>query len=256
MWIVAGRASEKQACSAGHRPIGGYGTLSEVHIEPWSNAYPLTIAHRAGNDPALARAAHEAGADLIEIDVWLYRGRLEVRHTMTMPLLPLLWDRWSIAPGWRPRLLLEELLDALPPDAGIMLDLKGNDARRPAAVLRALDAHPRTGLVTVCSQNWALIDAFGGGPRIALIHSVGKVRHLRRLLPHLASHKGVAPVAISIHQRLLNPVTVRALKDVAVHVMTWPTNDAARARALIAWGVDGIIIDDIDVLREIVTERR
>lgn len=240
----------------GHRPIFGCGTLPEVHIEPSFDASPLTIAHRAGNDPALARAAHDAGADLIEIDVWLYRGRLEVRHTRTMPLLPLLWDRWSIEPGWRPRLLLEELLDALPPDAGTMLDLKGNDVRLPAAILRALDVHPRTGLVAVCSQNWALIDAFDSRPGIALIHSVGKARHLRRLLPHLASHAEVVPVAISINQRLLTADTVRALKEVAVHVMTWPINDAARARELIAWGVDGIISDDIGVLREIVAERR
>ena len=255
MWIVAGRANERQARVVGHRPIFGCGTLLDVHIEPSFNASPLTIAHRAGNDPALARAAHDAGADLIEIDVWLYRGRLEVRHTKTMPLVPLLWDRWSIAPGWRPRLLLEELLEALPADAGIMLDLKGNDARLPGVVIRALDAFPRTGVVAVCSTSWALVDAFGWRKGVTLIHSVGKARHLRRLLPHLASHAEVVPVAISINQRLLNADTVRALKDVAAHVMTWPINDAARARELVAWGVDGIISDDIDVLREIVAER-
>ncbi len=214
-----------------------------------------TIAHRAGNDPALARAAYKAGADLIEADVWLYRGRLEVRHTKTMRFLPLLWDRWSVEPGWRPRLLLGELLEALPPGAGIMLDLKGNDAGLPAAILQALDAHPRAGHVAVCSQNWTLVDAFGGRDGILLIHSVGRARHLRRLAAHLASHKDVAPVAISIQQRLLDPATVRALKDVAGHVMAWPINDAGRVRELVAWGVDGLISDDIEVVREIVAER-
>jgi glycerophosphoryl diester phosphodiesterase len=173
-----------------------------------------------------------------------------------MPLLPLLWDRWSIEPGWRPRLLLEDLLAVLPPDVGIMLDLKGNDALLPAALLRALDAHPRTGLVAVCSQNWALVDAFASRPGIVLIHSVGKSRHLRRLLPHLASHEAATSVAISIQQRLLDPATVRTLKDVAAHVMTWPINDAARAQELVDWGVDGVITDDIAVVREIVAGRQ
>ena len=76
------------------------------------------IAHRAGNDPAHARSAWEAGADLIEADVWLYRGRLEVRHTKTMRGLPLLWDRWSLAPGWGPRLLLGDRYRASHPRRG------------------------------------------------------------------------------------------------------------------------------------------
>jgi glycerophosphoryl diester phosphodiesterase len=220
-------------------------------------AFPrlTTIAHRAGNNPARARAAYEAGADLIEIDVWLYRGRLEVRHTKTMPLLPLLWDRWSLEPGWRPRLLLENLLTALPADAGIMLDLKGNAPRLPAAILQALHAQPRTGLVAICSQNWSHVDAFAGEPGIAAIHSAGKPRHLQNLLPHLARHQGVTPAGISIHQRLLTPDVVADLKRVAAYVITWPINNAARARELATWGVDGITTDDITVVGEIVAGR-
>jgi glycerophosphoryl diester phosphodiesterase len=233
----------------------GCGTLYEVHIEPLTAARPLTIAHRAGNDPARAHIAYEAGADLIEADLWLYRGRLEVRHTKTMPLVSLLWDRWSIEPGWRPRFLLNDLLSALPPDAGLMLDLKGNDARLSTAVLHALEARSRNSPVAVCSQHWAHVDSFAGHPGITPLHSVGKAHRLQPLFAHLESHKGGAPAAISIHQRLLDPDTVRRLKDFAAHIMTWPINDMPRARELTALGVDGVITDNIEVVRQLVAER-
>ena len=62
---------------------------------------PLLIAHRAGNDPAHLRAAEDAGADVIEADLHLWRGRLELRHLKTAGPLPVYWDRWALAPPWR-----------------------------------------------------------------------------------------------------------------------------------------------------------
>ncbi len=223
--------------------------------ETLTSTRPLTIAHRAGNDPARARLAWEAGADLIEADVWLYRGRLEVRHTKTMRGLPILWDRWSLASGWRPRMLLEDLLCAVPPEAGLLLDLKGNDSRLSDAVLRTLAAHARTGHLAVCSQNWTHIDAFSHCPGVTTIHSVGKRHRLRPLLAHLGAHDGHAQAAISIHKHLLDQGTVRELKAIATPVITWPVNDAAEAESLIAWGVDGIISDDLEVVRQIASTR-
>src|SRR4051812_26363011 len=114
----------------------------------------LVIAHRAGNDPALARAAADAGADFVEADVWCYRGRLEVRHEKTVRGLPVLWDKWKLETGLAPRTSLDALLTAIDPDIGLMLDLKGRDERLPSMVARALqDAHRRAP-VAVCSQNW------------------------------------------------------------------------------------------------------
>ena len=55
----------------------------------------LLVAHRAGNDPRSARAAAQAGADLVEADVHLRRGRLELRHPRRIG--PVLWDREGVA---------------------------------------------------------------------------------------------------------------------------------------------------------------
>jgi hypothetical protein len=73
----------------------------------------LAIAHRAGNDLARLREAEAIGADLIETDLWYYRGPTEVRHVKTLGPVPVLWDRWRLEPGWTPRLHLSALLEAV-----------------------------------------------------------------------------------------------------------------------------------------------
>jgi hypothetical protein len=73
-------------------------------------AGPFLVAHRAGNDLARLRHAEDLGIPLIEADVHLFAGRLEVRHLQTVGPLPIFWDRWALAPPWAPRLLLAELL--------------------------------------------------------------------------------------------------------------------------------------------------
>jgi hypothetical protein len=65
----------------------------------------------------------------VEADLHLYAGRLEIRHLKTLGPLPILWDRWSLAPPWAPRLLLDRLLGAMAPGTHLMLDLKGRGAR-------------------------------------------------------------------------------------------------------------------------------
>ena len=87
---------------------------------------PFLVAHRAGNCLLQLRATELLGADLVEADVRLYRGRLEVRHLRAVGPLPIQWDRWQLAPSWRRRLRLAELIDATAPETGLVLDLKGS----------------------------------------------------------------------------------------------------------------------------------
>ena len=77
---------------------------------------PFFVAHRAGNDLAQLRAAEEIGLDLVEADIRLFRGRLEVRHLKTLGPIPVLWDRWRLANPFAPRLQLDELLAAIGPE--------------------------------------------------------------------------------------------------------------------------------------------
>jgi len=56
------------------------------------------------------------------------------------------------------------------------------------------------------------------------------------------------------HTRV-NPANVQAAHDRGLLVVPWTVNDAARMRTLIDWGVDGIITDYPDVLKNILETR-
>jgi glycerophosphoryl diester phosphodiesterase len=207
---------------------------------------PLAIAHRAANDLARLKEAVASGADVVEADLWHYHGRTEVRHLKTMGPVPLLWDRWELVWGRRPRLILDDLLRALPPAVTVMLDLKGRDRRLPDTVLAGIKRLLPEHEVMVCSRNWALLESFRDAPGVRVVHSVGSAAQLRSFLlrPFRPEEE-----AISIHQRLLTPALVARLRERAGLVMSWPVNSLRDARRLAAWGVNGIITDELRVVR-------
>lgn len=194
------------------------------------------VAHRAGNDLARLRAAEALGLPLVEADVHLFGGRLEVRHRKTLGPVPILWDRWELAPPWAPRLLLDELLAALAPGTELMLDLKGHDAELPRRVATAIDDTALAGRITVCSQDWRLLEPLAAVPDVRVVHSVGNARQLARLL-----RRRGPPAGVSIHRRLLDAALVDELRRRAGLVLAWPVESAEQARRLAGWGVQGLI---------------
>jgi glycerophosphoryl diester phosphodiesterase len=209
---------------------------------------PFFVAHRAGNDLALLRAAEERSVDLVEADVRLFRGRLEVRHLKTLGPIPVLWDRWQLGNPFAPRLQLHELLSATGPGTELMLDLKGRSHRLATGVLAALGPELGARRVTVCARAWPLLAPFEGLPGVRTVYSVGNARQLRALL-QLGRTRRLQ--GISIHERLLSPASVAELRGVADLVMTWPANAAGRARELVEMGVDGLITDRFDLALEL-----
>lgn len=115
----------------------------------------LRVAHRAGNEPGLLRAALRQGADIIEADLWLRRGRLEVRHARSLGRLPYLRERFRLVPDLR--LQLADLRTATPTDALLMLDLKAGHAPVDDRV-RALMMG--AGPYLVCSRTWGVLTPF------------------------------------------------------------------------------------------------
>lgn len=207
----------------------------------------LAVAHGGANDAFRLREAVAAGADIVEADIWPYRGRLEVRHLKTLGPLPILWDRWKLSPGWTPRTLLSQLITELPPEIGLMLDLKGHD-RGGAEAIADISAH--LGFeerLYVCARDWAMLKPFAAQATV-IVHSAGKPRELLNLEPLLASGECTA---VSIHQKLLDPAVVNRLRERAHTVITWPVNNVARMRELVDWGVNGITTDRLSVVRAI-----
>jgi hypothetical protein len=214
---------------------------------PADGLRPFVVAHRAGNRLADLRAAERLGLAVVEADVRLFRRRLEVRHLKTVGPLPILWDRWRLAPPWQPRLELPELLAAASDATELVLDLKGRDPALASRTLAAIEPYLRHRRVTVCARRWSILDAFAGSP-VRRVHSVGNARQLRRLLRRFA---GQRLDGVSIHERLLNAATMTSLRGLADVVMTWPVNRPERARELLRLGVDGLITDDAAGISEV-----
>lgn len=210
-------------------------------------AWPLTVAHRAGNHLDRLPAASSLGVDLIEVDVWLYRGRLEARHAKTLGPIPLLWDRWRLWPPWTRRLRLAEVLRAAAShDSELMLDIKSSDRRLPAALIAELDAEAPGRPFTASSQQWHQLAALEGQPGARLVYSVGSEQMLQALPEATAAHRldGVA-----IRQTLLDAGRVAQLLRLAPLLFAWTVNDPADRDRLLAWGVNGVISDDLALLQ-------
>ncbi len=205
---------------------------------------PFVIAHRAGNELDNLRAAESLGIRVVEADVHLFRGRLESRHLKTVGPIPVLWDRWRLANPFAPRLLLDELLAAKGEATELMLDLKGRDPELSGRVLAALQPSLGISQTTICSRNWALLDPFASASGVRVVYSVGSRRQLRDIL-RLGDGRRLH--GISIHERFLDPPTVTELRRRADVVLSWPANTLARARELAAFGVDGLITEQLDL---------
>lgn len=195
------------------------------------------VAHRAGNDLARLQEAEGLGVALVEADVRLWRGRLEVRHLKTAGPLPILWDRWRLANPFAPRLQLRELLDAASPDTALLLDLKGRDPRLGELVLDALGGRH----VSISARSPKLLEPFAGLEHVRVFQSLGSRRQLEA---HLRSAGTRRLHGVSIHERLLDERVVAELRRHGTTVITWPVNTLRRAHELARIGVHGLISDD------------
>jgi glycerophosphoryl diester phosphodiesterase len=203
---------------------------------------PFVVAHRAGNDLAGLHEAEQLGVELVEVDVRLWRGRLEARHLKTIGPLPILWDRWRLANPFAPRLELRDVLAQARHDTQLLLDLKGRNTKLAHLVL---DAVPADRPVAVCARSRALLEPFVGRDHVRLFQSVGSARQLRRLL---RTADAVPLDGISIHERLLDERVVAELRSRAATVISWPINSLQRAHELGLLGVHGLISDHPSLL--------
>jgi glycerophosphoryl diester phosphodiesterase len=56
-------------------------------------------------------------------------------------------------------------------------------------------------------------------------------------------------VAVDVKHSVLRPKIVEEAHEMGLAVVTWTVNDPARAKTLLAWGVDTVITDTVDRLR-------
>lgn len=207
------------------------------------------IAHRAGNNLHHLEQALETGVDAIECDFWYDRGRLTLRHERKLPALPVLFDKWFVRWSWG-ELSLPNLLREINFRAELYLDIKSGTPRAAEAVLRLYrDNSSMMPKTSVSSQRWKLLDRLGrAGTDMRMFYSVKHERGLRALLRRVEREH--PPAGTSIRHTLLSPELIERLHAVGLEVYAWTVNNDDRARELQGWGVDGIISDALEVLRQ------
>ena len=211
---------------------------------------PLIVAHRAGNHLDKLAEAFALGVDYAETDVWLYRGRLEVRHEKTLGPLPFLHDHGRLFPGWKPRLLLPDVLQAAVGQGELFLDLKGAEPGLPDAVASAIEQAGAEDIVAFSSPRWAFLDRLAALlPKATRFYTISNPGRLAELRPRL--NRGEIE-AVSIHSGMLSAEIVQKLKQSGVRTMTtWAVKTEADARRVLGYGANGVTSDNLALLAAI-----
>lgn len=201
---------------------------------------PLEIvAHRAGNQVATARAALETGVDVLELDLHVLRGRVELRHAKVIRPGSRLWEKWYLLPRGTTGVPVQEVLDVLDPAMPLMLDLK---CFTPLAARRIARAVPATHPVIASTRSWWLLGAFRGRPGARRLRSCRSRFQLwlATRLPGLGPDDGVCA-----HASLLDAAGVAAILERTPQLFTWAVASPAHATELRTFGVRGLIVDDL-----------
>jgi len=215
---------------------------------PRPRGRPVAIAHRAGNDLARLEQATAIGADLVELDVWLHRGRLEARHAKRVGLLPLYRERWRPSPGWRPCLGLDAVIEAAGPDVQLMVDLKSETLALSEGVAAAFDRSLPGASYAVTTREWWLLEPFEGRDGVCLIPSAAWPHELAELMPALGDRFH----SVSMHITLVEPALMTELAGRGVSTFVWPVNTIADLERVLGAGAAGVNSDNLDLLARVI----
>lgn len=247
---------------------------------------PVALAHRGGalhgpnvgreNTLAAFRTAVDLGYRYLETDVHATKdGVVVVLHDDRLdrvaddPLhrgavADLTWDQLrAVRVGGEPVARLEDLLEELP-DARVNIDLKAGAAVAPACqtILRcgALDrvcvgSFSQRHLAQARVLMGRHLATAAGAPGIAALRlGPGWVtRWLRTPAPVLQVPRTYRLAGATVE--VVTPELVEHLHHLGKHVHVWTIDDADEMRELLDMGVDGIVSDRIDVLRDVLAER-
>ncbi|MFD8913922.1 glycerophosphodiester phosphodiesterase [Streptomyces sp. NPDC059575] len=237
---------------------------------------PLAFAHRGGaaegleNTVAQFRRAAELGYRYMETDVHTTAdGRLVAFHDPTLDrttdgrgrIADLPWREVSEArvAGKEPVPLFEELLETFP-EVRWNVDLKSESALLPFLdLVERTDAWDR-----VCAGSFSEARVVRAqrlaGPRLATSFGTRGVLGLRLRSWGLPIPVRGSAVAAQVPEAqsgvpVVDAAFVRAAHARGVQVHVWTINESERMHRLLDLGVDGIMTDHIDTLREVMEDR-
>lgn len=189
--------------------------------------------------------ALDADADFLEVDIWVHRGGLEVRHERRAFFpVPLLFEKWYLKLAPRRPFGLPDLLRETAGRAGVYLDLKNGGGEAAALIGEALDAADADTPLLASSQSWSMLRELRDQcPGIRVLYSVD-VREKLDLLFQVTERDDV-PFGVSCRHTLLTREIVERLRERGLVVSAWTVNEPGRARELAEWGVAAITTDAV-----------
>ncbi|HEX3779194.1 MAG TPA: glycerophosphodiester phosphodiesterase [Pseudonocardiaceae bacterium] len=242
--------------------------------------YPRAFAHRgwhlddmAGMENSLGafRRAVQEGYRYLETDVHATADGVVVVHHDAMldrttdGVGAVAQQPWSVVSrvkvaGREPMARLDELLEELP-DALVNIDVKADSAVEPVlATLRRCDALGRVCLASFSDARLARLRRLGG-PGLLTSMGPGSVGALWAAagtgLPVAALARGRMAQVPRRQGRLtvVTPRFVRLAHRRGIEVHVWTIDEAERMRELLDMGVDGLVSDRPDLLREVLREK-
>ena len=251
---------------------------------PYFDAPPLALAHRGGaefapnrgieNTMAAFRNAVDLGYRYLETDVHATRdGHLIAFHDDRLDrvtdghglIAELPWSSVDAARigGAEPIPELAQLLETFP-DARINIDIKAPGAVAP--LWQTIQRHHAEGRVCVGSFSNRRLAAFRrvAGPGVATAAGQIGTAALRfapgwlSSLLHSPAQVLQIPTTHTVRGRTVRLVTPRLLETahrLGKQVHVWTVDDPAEMARLLDLGVDGIVSDRIDTLKEVLTAR-
>lgn len=250
------------------------------HLPYLAGTAPRAFAHRgwhlgdlAGMENSLSalRRAVAEGFRYLEVDVRASAdSEVFVHHDATLDrttdaagavaALPARAVRAARIGGREAVSSLAEVLEELP-QAHLNIDVKADDAVAPtvAAVLRA-GAADRVALTSFDDARLRRLRRLA--PAVATGMSPGEVRALwldarLRVLPTRWLTVGaMAQVPVRHGGRtVVTPAFVTAAHRAGAEVHVWTVDEPGQMRQLLGWGVDGLVTDRPDLLRQVLAER-
>ncbi|MFE6714305.1 glycerophosphodiester phosphodiesterase [Streptomyces sp. NPDC057695] len=237
---------------------------------------PLPFAHRGGtangleNTAAAFRRAAAAGYRYFETDVHTTSdGVLVAFHDATLDRvtdasgriadLPWAAVREARVAGKEPLPLFADLLDEFP-EARWNVDLKAESALHPLVdLIRRKRAWDRVCVGSFTEARVVRAQRLAG-PELATSFGVRGVigLRLRSLGIPAAVRAGAVAAQVPERQGGIPVVDRRFLREAharGIQVHVWTVNDPARMHSLLDLGVDGIMTDQLETLRSVLTER-
>lgn len=240
---------------------------------------PLAMAHRGGakspgnlgieNSLAAFRRAHAAGFDYLETDVRLsadgvvfaihdetlerLTGSAAAVHELTADEL----DRQLLGDA-EPLLRMSTLLEEFPA-ARFNVDVKSDDVVEP--MCRLVAAHGATARVCIGSfSHGRIVQTRKLAPAMATSASWVEVARLRLAPAWTLRRWKPRATCVQVPVRrgpltIVTPALLARSRRLGLQVHVWTIDDATEMHRLLDLGVDGIVTDRTDVLRDVLVAR-